>query len=131
MKYIKLITGCYFLISSVDKVFTDDSFLFVHNLSQEYIYYKAILVVIEFLIGISILINKNSRKSMLAGILFVLPAFIVAFLNFVFFSNLNCEIGYLSGSSLSHLIQKSFIIYMLTALLRGKLFPNSIFEKMT
>lgn len=117
MEYLRVIVGFYFLISSLSNIFYRNDLIFIHSSSDSYLFYKVIIIIIELLIAGMILIPKTYKIGDLLATFFTVPEFLIAFLNILFFTEQNCEIGYVSGNHLFIFIQKAILMTLLVLLL--------------
>jgi hypothetical protein len=121
MIYLRVIVGCYFLISSFAKIFTENDLIFIHSSSESYLFYKVILIIIELLIAGMILIPGTNKIGSLVGSVLTFPGLIIALLNILFFTEQNCQLGYLSGNPLPMFLQKAILLSLLIWLFKFSL----------
>jgi len=115
--YLKFIVVIYFIISSIYGLYVNESYVFIHEKSEFYYLYKAIVIVLEILIAYFIYNENYIRKGVCLGISFLMPSLIVSVLNIFYLSKINCQIGFLSGDPLLILVQNIILLVAFIILL--------------
>lgn len=113
MKYLKIILAFYFLISSINRLVSEEDFTFILADSNSYLLVKWVLVLLEILIAVSIFTGKQSKSGVILGFVLITPILILSLINTILGSDLNCQIGYLETSPPLLLLQNAIVFTLL------------------
>lgn len=113
MKYLKIILAFYFLISSINRLVSEEDFTFILADSNSYLLLKWVLVLVEILIAVSILTGRQSKSGVILGFVLITPILILSLINTISGSDLNCQIGYLETSPPLLLLQNAIVFTLL------------------
>lgn len=113
MKYLKIILAFYFLISSINRLVSEEDFTFILADSNSYLLVKWVLVLLEILIAVSIYTGKQSKSGVILGFVLITPILILSLINTILGSDLNCQIGYLETSPPLLLLQNAIVFTLL------------------
>jgi hypothetical protein len=113
MKYVKIVLAFYFLISSINRLISEEDFTFILAESNSYLLIKWILILTEILIAVSILTGSRANLGVILGFVLITPILILSLINTILGSDLNCQIGYLEVSPPFLLFQNVIIFALL------------------
>lgn len=114
MKYLKIILAFYFLISSINRLVSEEDFMFILADSSGYLLTKWALILAEILIAVTILTGSRPNLGVILGFVLITPTLILSLINTILGSDLNCQIGYLEVSPQFLLLQNVIIFTLLT-----------------
>src|SRR6056297_1361333 len=114
MKYLRIILAFYFLISSINRLVSEEDFMFILADSSGYLLTKWALILTEILIAVSILTGSRPNLGVILGFVLITPTLILSLINTILGSDLNCQIGYLEVNPQYLLLQNVIIFTLLT-----------------
>src|SRR5699024_3254466 len=93
--------------------------IFVHSSSEYYFSFKIVLSLLEIFCAVLILTSKATKAGIGLALFLILPGLIVSFLNILFYTRLNCPIGYSPDNFFLLFLQKSILGALLVVLFKN------------
>ncbi len=113
MKYVKIVLAFYFLISSINRMISEEDLTFILADSNSYYMIKWTVILAEIIIAVSIFTGKQLKLGITLGFVLITPVLIISLINTMLGSDLNCQIGYLELNPPLLLLQSIFVYTLL------------------